>query len=186
MSAIPASDVLTISTGLLVGRMVLGALMMGHGAQKLFGWFGGHGLRGTAGFFEGLGFRPGRLFATVASTTELLSGLLLLLGLFTPVAAALMVSVMIVAAGSVHWKGGVFAATNGIEVPLLYGAGAVALGLTGAGRFSLDSALGLGAMWTAGGTLLVLGVGILGGLVNLAARRPAPAADSAQVARPIS
>jgi putative oxidoreductase len=182
MLAIPASDALTLSAGLLIGRVVLGGLMMGHGAQKLFGWFGGHGLRGTAGFFESLGFRPGRLFAGMAAGTEVLSGLLLLLGLFTPVAAALMVSVMIVAAGSVHWKGGVFAATNGIEVPLLYGVGALALGLTGAGLFSLDAALGLGALWTSRVTLLLLGLGILGGFVNLAARRPAPVADRVQAA----
>ena len=182
MSAIPATDALTLSAGLLIARVVLGGLMMGHGAQKLFGWFGGHGLRGTAGFFESLGSRPGRLFAGMAAGTEVLSGLLLLLGLFTPVAAALMMSVMIVAAGSVHWKGGVFAATNGIEVPLLYGVGALALGLTGAGLFSLDAALGLGTLWTSGVTLLLLGLGIAGGFINLAARRPAPATESVQAA----
>lgn len=182
MSAIPATDALTLSAGLLIGRVVLGGLMMGHGAQKLFGWFGGYGLRGTAGFFESLGFRPGRLFAGMAAGTEVLSGLLLLLGLFTPVAAALMMSVMIVAAGSVHWKGGVFAATNGIEVPLLYGVGALALGLTGAGLFSLDAALGLGTLWTSGVTLLLLGLGIVGGFINLAARRPAPATERVQAA----
>jgi putative oxidoreductase len=182
MLSSPAPEILSLSAGLLIGRVVLGGLMMGHGAQKLLGWFGGHGLRATAGFFETLGFRPGRLFAGLAAGTEMLSGLLLLLGLFTPVAAALMISVMIVAAGSVHWKGGVFAATNGIEVPLLYAVGALALGLTGAGLFSLDAALGLGGLWTSGATLLVLALGVAGGFINLAARRPAPAADSAQAA----
>jgi putative oxidoreductase len=118
----------------------------------------------------------------MAAGTEVLSGLLLLLGLFTPVAAALMMSVMIVAAGSVHWKGGVFAATNGIEVPLLYGVGALALGLTGAGLFSLDAALGLGTLWTSAVTLLLLGLGIVGGFINLAARRPAPATERVQAA----
>ena len=177
MSSIPAPDALSLSAGLLIGRVVLGGLMMGHGAQKLFGWFGGHGLRGTAGFFEMLGFRPGHLFATMAAGTEMVSGLLLLLGLFTPVAAALMVSVMIVAAGSVHWKGGVFAATNGIEIPLLYGVGALALGLTGAGRFSLDALLGTTRLWTPMVTWLILAAGIAGGFANLALRRPAPAPE---------
>lgn len=172
-------DVLSLSAGLLVGRLVLGGLMMGHGAQKLFGWFGGHGLRATGGFFEALGFRPGYLFAGMAAGTEIVSGLLLLLGLFTPVAAALMVSVMIVAAGSVHWKNGVFAATNGIEVPLLYGVGALALGLTGAGRFSLDALIGTARLWTPMLTWLVLALGVAGGFANLALRRPAPSPEPA-------
>ncbi|HET8632984.1 MAG TPA: DoxX family protein [Gemmatimonadales bacterium] len=179
MLSSPGPDLLSLSAGLLIGRVVLGGLMMGHGAQKLLGWFGGYGLRATGGFFESLGFRPGHLFAAMAASTEMLSGLLLLLGLFTPVAAALMISVMIVAAGSVHWKGGVFAATNGIEVPLLYGVGALALALTGAGRFSLDALLGTVRLFTPTVTLLVLAVGIAGGLANLALRRPAPAPAAA-------
>jgi putative oxidoreductase len=173
MSSMSLATPLSLGTGLLIGRVVLGGLMAAHGSQKLFGWFGGHGLRGTAGFFEGLGFRPGYAFATMAAGTEVLSGMLLLLGLFTPVAAALMISVMIVAAGSVHWKGGLFASTGGIEVPLLYGVGALALGLTGPGRFSLDAALGLSRLWTPIFTTAVLVLGIVGGFANLALRRPA-------------
>ncbi|HET7601962.1 MAG TPA: DoxX family protein [Gemmatimonadales bacterium] len=179
MLSIPGPDILSLSAGLLIGRVVLGGLMMGHGAQKLFGWFGGHGLQATGGFFETLGFRPGRLFAGLAAGTEMLGGLLLLLGLFTPVAAALMISVMIVAAGSVHWKGGLFAATNGIEVPLLYAVGALAIGLAGAGRFSLDALLGTVRLWTPMVTLLVLMLGIAGGFANLALRRPAPVPEAA-------
>jgi putative oxidoreductase len=173
MSSLSLAAPLSLGAGLLIGRVVLGGLMAAHGSQKLFGWFGGHGLRGTAGFFEGLGFRPGYLFATMAAGTEVLSGMLLLLGFFTPVAAALMISVMIVAAGSVHWKGGLFAMTNGIEVPLLYGVGALVLGLTGPGRFSLDAALGLSRLWTPMLTTVVLVLGIAGGFANLALRRPA-------------
>ena len=86
-----------MDVGLLLARVTLGLLMAAHGSQKLFGWFGGHGLSATAGAFESLGFRPGRLMATMASTLEITSGLLLALGLLNPVAAALMVSVMIVA-----------------------------------------------------------------------------------------
>jgi putative oxidoreductase len=174
MSSLSLAAPFSLGTGLLVGRVVLGGLMAAHGSQKLFGWFGGHGLRGTAGFFEGLGFRPGYLFATMAAGTEVLSGVLLLLGLFTPIAAALMISVMIVAAGSVHWKGGLFASTNGIEVPLLYGVGALVLGLTGPGRFSLDAVLELSRLWTPALTVILLGLGVVGGFANLALRRPAP------------
>src|SRR5207237_450822 len=85
-----------------------------------------------------------RPFAAAAASSELLGGLLVVLGLLGPIGPALIVSVMIVAALSVHWGHGVFAASNGIEVPLLYGAGAAALALTGPGRYSFDAALGLG------------------------------------------
>ena len=90
--------------GLLVARVVLGGLMAAHGTQKLFGWFGGYGLAGTGGFLESLGFRPGRLFAALASAGELVGGSLLAAGLFGPVGPAMMLSVMIVAAVSVHWR----------------------------------------------------------------------------------
>ena len=162
-----------MNEGLLLLRLVVGLLMAAHGAQKLFGWFGGHGLAGTTGFFEALGFRPGRLFATIASASELASGVLVVLGLFGPVGPALMVSVMIVAAISVHWEHGVFAMTNGIEVPLLYAAAATALALTGPGGYSLDAALGLASVWTPALRLAALAVAVVAAIGNLAIRRPA-------------
>ena len=106
--------------GLLVLRLVLGLYMAAHGAQKLFGWFGGYGLTGTGEFMVQLGFRPGRLFAGVAASTEVASGLLVALGLLGPVGPALMISVMIVAAGS--GRVGVFPsgarAASAVEGPL--------------------------------------------------------------------
>jgi putative oxidoreductase len=168
-----------MDSGLLLARIVLGVLMAAHGSQKLLGWFGGYGIAGTAGFFEALGFRPGRLFATTAAVTEIVSGVLLALGLLGPVAGALIVSVMIVAAISVHWQHGVFASTNGIEVPLLYGVGAAALTLTGPGAYSLDGLLGLTTLWTPEVTWAALAIGIVGGVANLAIRRPAEATAAA-------
>jgi putative oxidoreductase len=159
-----------MDSGLLLLRVVLGLLMAAHGSQKLFGWFGGYGLAGTAGFFETIGFRPGRLFATLASGAEFVSGLLIATGLFGPIGPALMVSVMIVAAVSVHLPNGVFAQNNGIEVPLLYGVAGTALALTGPGRLSLDALLGLDALWTPELAWAALGAAILGGIVNVALR----------------
>lgn len=161
-----------LSAGLLTARLVLGLLMAAHGSQKLLGWFGGHGIAATAGAFDAMGFRPGRLFATLASGTEIASGLLVAFGFLGPVGPALMVAVMIVAAVSVHAKNGLFAATNGIEVPLLYGTGAAALALTGFGDYSLDALLGVQAHVTPALTLAALAIGVIGGVGNLLARRP--------------
>jgi putative oxidoreductase len=163
--------VTTMDAGLILVRLAIGPLMAAHGAQKLLGWFGGYGLTGTGGFFEGLGFRPGRLFAAAASVTEIVSGVLVTLGLFGPIGPALMVSVMVVAAFSVHWPN-VFAQSNGIEVPLLYAASAAALALTGFGAYSLDAALGLTPLWTPAVSWIALAIGALGGLANLGLRRP--------------
>jgi putative oxidoreductase len=168
------TDVATLSSGLLIARLVFGSLMVAHGTQKLFGWFGGYGLAGTGGFFDSLGFRPGKAFAAAASLTEIAGGLLLALGFLGPVGPALIVSVMIVAAISVHWKHGLFAGTNGIEVPLLYAALALTMALTGPGAFSLDAALGLTPLWTPRVVLVTIAIGIVGGVANLALRRPVP------------
>lgn len=165
-------DVSTFSIGLLLARVVLGLLMAAHGSQKLFGWFGGHGLAGTGAFFDSLGFRPGRFFAGLAAGTEVLSGILLAIGFLGPVGPALMISVMIVAAISMHWKNGIFASANGIEVPLLYGVVAATLLLTGPGIYSLDAALGLGALSTPALQWGALAIGVIGGIGNLFARRP--------------
>jgi putative oxidoreductase len=167
------------STGLLVARLVLGTLIVAHGGQKLFGWLGGYGLSGTGGFFEQLGFRPGRAFAAAASLSEIAAGVLLVLGFLGPIGPALLLSVMIVAAVSVHWNHGLFAANNGIEVPLLYGTGALTLALTGPGAYSLDAALSLDRLWGPGLEWAALAAGVLAAVVNLAARRPAPSVAKA-------
>jgi len=175
----PLTDPATLGTGLLLARLIVGLMMVGHGGQKLFGWLGGYGLAGTAGFFEKLGFRPARLFVVTASLAEMSSGILIALGLFGPVGPALLLSVMLVAAVSVHWRNGLFAATNGIEVPLLYATSAVALGFIGYGPFSLDALFGIDHAWTPAIKLAVLAVGAVGGVLNLLARRPATVAATA-------
>ena len=128
-----ATDPRMLDLALLIARLVLGLLMAAHGAQKLFGWFGGYGLHTTGEFFVQLGFRPGRAYATIASAGELASGLMVAVGVLGPVGPAIMISVMLVAAISVHWKNGLFAASNGIELNVLYATGALGFALSGFG-----------------------------------------------------
>jgi putative oxidoreductase len=169
-------DVGALSFGLLVGRLVVGLGIAAHGAQKLFGWFGGHGLAGTAGYLESLGYRPGRFFATAAALGEFVSGLLIALGLFGPVGPALLLAGMIVAMMQ-HWRNGFFAMNNGVELPLLYASAGVALVFTGPGIYSLDEALGLGELSDPSVEATALAVAVLGALATLAVRRrPAVAA----------
>lgn len=127
--------------GLLLIRGVAGAVLMAHGAQKLFGWFGGRGIEGTAGGMESMGFEPGRENAIAAGLAEAGGGALLALGLATPFAGAAGAGAMS-AATAVHWEGGLFSQQGGFEFPALLGATAVGIGLTGAGRLSLDHATG--------------------------------------------
>lgn len=162
--------------GLLVLRLLAGLSLAAHGAQKLFGWFGGYGLAGTGGFMEQLGFRPGRKAAFMAGAAETLGGLLLALGAATPVAAAMIVGVMLVAIVTVHAAKGYFAQNGGYELPLLLAVIAVSLALTGPGRFSVDALLGTtfsGLAWGLG----ALVVGVAGAGLRLASRRVAPTAQ---------
>ena len=169
-----------IALPLLIVRLVVGLGFAAHGAQKLFGWFGGYGLAGTGGFFEGVGFKPGKLFAGAAGTSELLGGLLLALGLGGPIGSMLIISVMVVAILAVHIGNGFFA-PNGVELALLYLLVGFTFAFVGYGAYSLDAALGLSAVWTPALAWLFVGLGIVGGLLNMAARRkPAATAPAAE------
>jgi putative oxidoreductase len=161
-----------MNAGLLIARLVFGLLLVVHGSQKLFGWFGGPGMSATATFFESLGFHPSRLFVVVAALAECGGGLLLALGFVQPAAAAPIISVMIVAIATVHWGNGLLA-PKGVELPLLYLTAGLSLGLTGPGAYSLDSVLRLTSWWTPQVTVIVLGIGICGGFASLGMRRRA-------------
>ncbi len=164
-----------MSVGLLILRLVVGLSLAAHGAQKLFGWFGGYGLTGTGQFLEPLGFRPGWRQALLAGLAETLGGLFLAAGFLTPAAAAAVVAVMLVATVSVHLKSGFFAQGGGYEYTLVLGAAALALAFTGPGVISADHALGIelsGETWG----LAALAAGVFGGAVPLLARTPAETA----------
>src|ERR1700720_3109968 len=113
--AITLTDPDLLSKGLLIIPVIVGLVMAAHGAQKLFGWFGGYGLAGTGGFLETLGFRPGRAFAAIAALGEFVGGLLLTLGFLGPIGPMVIIADMLVASISVHWRNGLFATTNGVE-----------------------------------------------------------------------
>ena len=118
---------MTDDLGLLVARAALGLSLASHGAQKAFGWFDGPGPEKAAGFMASLGLKPGDQFATAASYNEIGSGLLITLGLGGPLGPAGLLSTMVVAAETVHRKNGFYAGQGGVEVNLIYGAGALAL-----------------------------------------------------------
>ena len=128
--------------GILILRLVVGLIMTAHGAQKLFGWFGGGGIEGTTGFLKSLGFTPGRVFAVLLGSVEFLGGLLLALGLLTPLSAMTIVAVMTTAIVAVHGAAGFFNQQGGMEFPLLLAVSAVVIVITGPGEYSVDSAIG--------------------------------------------
>lgn len=156
--------------GLFLIHATVGTLLAAHGAQKLFGWFGGHGIEGTGGFMESLNMRPGRHMALAAGSTEFFGGILLALGLATPLAAVLIGSTMLVASLTAHAGKGPFASNGGWELPLTYAVVAIGLAFNGAGQWSLDNAIGLndaGLWWGLGASALAL----LGGLGAIAGGR---------------
>jgi putative oxidoreductase len=154
---------------LLILQLGVGLTFAAHGAQKVFGWWGGPGLAGWEGAMAHMGFRPARLFALVSALVELAGGLLLAVGLLTPIAAAALIAQTVVIIGHVHWSNGFFNQRSGIEFPLLLGLGAAAAALGGPSAASVDAALGLGVDPVVSGVLLVLG--LVAGLIALAIPR---------------
>ncbi|MGQ7847661.1 DoxX family protein [Granulosicoccus sp. 3-233] len=127
--------------GALALRLPIGIIFMAHGAQKLFGWFGGYGLEGTGQFMESLGLSPGYTMALLSGGTEFFGGLALIIGLLTRPAAAGLAFTMVMAIMTVHIGNGLFMSNNGYEFALSLLAVTIALLFQGAGRFSFDAAI---------------------------------------------
>ncbi len=165
-------------------RVTIGLLFVGHGTQKLFGWFGGGGLDATSEGFTSMGLHPGRDNAIAGGGAEALGGALLAAGLFTPVAVGSLVSVMITAVRTVHLKNGPWSSNGGYEYNLVLIAALLAIAEHGPGPVSLDAATGhdSGSVLEAAGLLALAAAGSFA--VTEAGKRRAPAADAAPEAVP--
>lgn len=161
--------------GLLTLRLAVGGLLAGHGAQKLFGWFGGGGLEGTGGFLESLGYRPGKEWALLAGLSEFGGGTLMALGLLHPVGPISSIGAMTVATLSVHAGKPIWSSQGGAELPIVNISAATALALLGPGAFSLDHALGI---HVPKGLALLAALAVAGGVV-VAETRPMPLPEQA-------
>jgi putative oxidoreductase len=176
-------EVLDVSTGLLILRVVVGALFFAHGTQKLFGWFGGYGIRGTGGFLESLGYPQGHLMAAVTGVTEAGAGILLAAGFATPLAGAMILGVMLNAIWSAKRNQGVI---GGYELDLVYAAVGATVAFTGAGAYSVDRFINdhygnwtlYGWRYGVGAIVLALATGVL----TLATRRSRVPAGTAVTA----
>ncbi len=137
------SKALVTSAGMdtLPVRVAVGSIFAAHGAQKLFGWFGGYGLEGTAGWMASIGLEPGYLLATLAGSAEFFGGLLLILGLLVRPTAVVLALTMVVAIASVHLQNGLFMSNNGYEFALALLVITLGLIVRGAGSLSVDHAL---------------------------------------------
>ncbi len=171
---------MTMDLGLLILQVVIGLLMMGHGAQKLFGWFGGHGLRATADWLAGMGLRAPRFWALMAGLAEFGGGLLFALGLFHPIGPLAIIAVMIAAIALVHWSHGLWISNGGSEYSLVLTVLAAVMGLWQPGAYTLDRYFGIAlpqpqTFWIG---LIVVLVGLAFALFNRQ-RRPAATPQSA-------
>lgn len=158
---------------LLVLRVVVGSLFVGHGTAKLLGWFAGGGVSATADYFASLGYPRARTMAVLAGLTEVAAGAALATGLLTPLAAAALIGVMVNAGLAGHGDAGLWSENDGYEYPLVLAVIAGAVALSGPGAHSLDDALGLdlaGGAWAAG----AVAVGVVSALVLLGTRRTSP------------
>jgi putative oxidoreductase len=170
--------------GRLILRLIVGGYFVGHGTQKLFGWFGGYGPEGTGQFFESIGLRPGKRHAVAAGAAEAGGGALLLAGAATPVAASVLTATMLTAINRVHLKNGPWVSNQGYEYNLVLIAVAIALAETGPGSPSIDDAIGAtwhGPKWAVRSLILGI-VGAVGAHIvaeSAPAPEPAPAEPEA-------
>jgi putative oxidoreductase len=163
-----------MDVGLLVLRLVVGSLLVGHGTQKLFGWFGGGGIEGTGSFFASLGYPRAKQMAVLAGVGEAGGGFLLAIGFAMPVAAAGIIGVMVNAMFSAHAGKGLWVTNGGSEYPLTLATVAFCSAWTGPGAYSVANAIG----WNPNDAIaaaFALGLGGLSAIVVLSTRRPAAA-----------
>ena len=155
----------TVAIALLILQLGVGLTFAAHGAQKVFGWWGGPGLSGWQGAMERMGYRPARIFAVISALIELVGGLLLAIGFLTPVVAGVLVAQTVVIIGQAHWSNGFFSTRSGFEFPMLLGIGAAAVGLAAPAGISIDALIGFTVAPQV--RLLLLIAGVLVGLVTL-------------------
>lgn len=159
---------MSFDLAILLIRVVFGLTVAAHGAQKLFGAFGGYGIKGVAGWLGSMGFRPAVLWTWLAGLTEFGGGLLMALGFLGPIGALGVISAMLVAIIAAHW-GKFFSTNQGMEYPLTLAVAALAVVISGPGAYSLDAVTGLTLpepLTSIGGLVLV----IIGVAVSLGTR----------------
>jgi putative oxidoreductase len=167
--------------GLLLIRIAVGVVIAAHGAQKLFGWFGGSGIGGTEKMMNRLHLQPTRFWAYASALNEFLGGVLTALGLLMPVGPLMILANMLVAVVFVHWQNGFWNLNKGYEYPLVIGANALGLSIAGGGVYALDAFLpfGLPEPFTLYAGLIVVIAGLLvtlalAGRLNPSAHEPVP------------
>jgi len=165
--SVTATDV-----GILIVRLAVGLTFAAHGAQKVFGWWAGPGFAGWTGAITRMGLRPAPLWAALSAGVELVGGVLLVLGLLTPIASALVVAQCVYIVLRVHLPRGFWSKNGGIEFPLQLLAGALLIAASGPGAIAIDPAVGLdvGVWWRAA----FLVVALIGALAAMAIARPVP------------
>ena len=167
---------------IMIVRLIVGLLFAAHGAQKLFGWFGGGGLIGTTQAFRDLGYPKPRAMTFLAGASELFGGLMLLSGLLFPLACAAIIGLMLNAIVAAHARNGLWSHNGGFEYPLVLVAVATSLAFTGPGAPSLDDAMGIDI---SGGdaAAIAIALGFCGGMAVLLSRRPRPTTVKQELSR---
>jgi putative oxidoreductase len=169
-----------VSAALLIARLIVGLGLAAHGAQKLFGWFGGPGPKGMEGFMASMNMRPPMLMGLAAGLGEFAGGLLIALGFLGGVGPGLLVVVMLTAIFTVHWGKGFFTAGGGWELPGMYIAGALAIDFAGFGVYSIDKVMNWSMLGSESDRWIILAAAVVVALINASVRfLPRPASATA-------
>lgn len=166
---------------LLLLRLTVGLLLAGHGAQKLFGWFGGGGPAKTGGWLASVGFHPGGLWAWLAGGSEFFGGVSFALGLFHPLGSIGIGAVMLMAIWKVHWPK-IWNSAGGLEFPFTFFMVALAVGLSGPGAYSLDAYLGITVpgMITAAALIIAIGLWVFGFISSSKTAQPSSTSQASR------